>query len=444
MASRQSYLEKQYNTYFVVLRIPPDVRQYFLGKTRFSATLKTNNLSDANRLKWPYVEGWKAQIELARRSKSGEVPDSVAAQAARFALWMKNQPQSLDESRSELFEVLDETVWRDHDNRDENWNPTLRQDTSKQEKEETYLAYSMAIKEWTGSYVQEWLCQYEAEPKTKDEAKRALQYFYERFPHQDDITRYAVEDWAEEMLRDRSRATIKKRIGFIRSYWDWCSDRKRGYFPTENPFEKDPLPKVKRNKSASTQKAQRKLPAFTRDDYWKFLDATNDQELAHFIKIAAHTGCRIGEIMHFKVEDVSQDRFTVEDAKSPSGWREIPIHHEIKPVVERLLEVSKDGFLFSGQQPDQYGKRSARMGKRFGRLIKKVGSYKKGVGAHSFRRALATMMQENGVEEPKAAAIIGHEIGTMTYGVYADKLSFPEKDAIIQSISYSTPMQGNS
>ena len=77
------------------------------------------------------------------------------------------------------------------------------------------------------------------------------------------------------------------------------------------------------------------------------------------------------------------------------------------------------------------------MGKRFVRLIKKVGSYKNGVGAHSFRRALATMMQENGVEEFKAAAIIGHEVGTITYGVYAGSLSFADKNAIIQNISYN-------
>ena len=158
-----------------------------------------------------------------------------------------------------------------------------------------------------------------------------------------------------------------------------------------------------------------------------------------FIKIAAHTGCRISEIMHFKLADVAHDRFTVEDAKSESGWREIPIHHEIKPVVDRLVTSSNDGFLFSGQKANKYGQRTQRMGKRFGRLIKSVGSYKTGVGAHSFRRALATMMQENGVEEPKAAAIIGHEIGTMTYGVYADSLSFAEKNAIIQSISYRQP-----
>lgn len=437
MVKQNSYLEKQYNTYFAVLRIPVDVQRYFQGKTRLSATLKTSSLGEANRLKWPYIEGWKASIELARRTMSGDVPQSVAEQAARYALWLQGHQNGPEEAKGDLFGMLDETVWRDYDCRDRADNPTLRHDTTEQEKEEAYLAYSMAIKEWTGGYVEEYLKQYEAEDKTKDEGRRALKIFYERFPHLEEITRHAVEDWVEDMLESRSRPTIKKRIGFIRGYWNWCSHRKRGYFPPENPFEKDPLPQAAKSKQASSQKAQSKRPAFTREDYLKFLDAAQDQEMQDFIKIAAHTGCRISEIMHFKLQDVAHDRFTVEDAKSESGWREIPIHNEIRPVVERLATHSKDGFLFTDQTPNVYGKRTARMGKRFVRLIKKVGSYKNGVGAHSFRRALATMMQENGVEEFKAAAIIGHEVGTITYGVYAGSLSFADKNAIIQNISYN-------
>tara|TARA_R110002110_G_scaffold299294_1_gene513532 strand:+ start:124 stop:1488 length:1365 start_codon:yes stop_codon:yes gene_type:complete len=436
MTKQNSYLEKQYNTYFAVLRIPVDVQRYFQGKTRLSATLKTSSLGEANRLKWPYIEGWKANIELARRTMSGDVPANVAEQAARYALWLRGHQNGPEEAKSELFGLLDETVWRDYEQRDEAWNPTHRQDVTGQEKEEAYLAYSMAIKEWTGGYVEEYLKQYEAEAKTKDEARRALKTFSERFPHLEEISRHAVEDWVEDMLESRSRPTIKKRIGFIRGYWNWCSHRKRGYFPPENPFEKDPLPQAAKSKQASSQKAQSKRPAFTREDYSKFLDAARDQEMQDFTKIAAHTGCRISEIMHFKLQDVAHDRFNVEDAKSESGWREIPIHNEIKPVVERLVANSTDGFLFTGQTSNKYGKRTARMGKRFVRLIKKVGIYKSGVGAHSFRRSLATMMLENGVEEPKAAAIIGHEIGTMTYGIYAGGISFAEKNAIIQSISY--------
>ena len=435
MTKQNSYLEKQHNTYFVVLRVPVGLQRYFQGKTRFSATLKTSSLGEANRLKWPYIEGWKANIELARRTLNGDVPTNVAEQAARYTLWLQGHQNGPEEAKSELFDVLDETVWRDYERRDGD-NPTQRQDTTNQEKEEAYLAYSMALKEWTGGYVEEYLKQYEVEDKTKDEGRRALKLFYDRFPHLEEITRHAVEDWVEEMLQSRSRPTIKKRIGFIRGYWEWCSHRKQGYFPSGNPFEKDPLPQASRGKKATTQRAQSKRPAFTRHDYWKFLDAAKGQEMQDFIKIAAHTGCRISEIMHFKLKDVTHDRFTVEDAKSESGWREIPIHNDIRPVVERLATHSKDGFLFTDQTPDRYGKRTARMGKRFVRLIKRVGSYKNGVGAHSFRRALATMMQENGVEEFKAASIIGHEVGTMTYGVYAGSLSFAEKDTIIQSISY--------
>jgi len=436
MAKQNCYLEKQFNTYFAVLRIPVDVRRYFLGKTRFSATLRTSSLSEANRLKWPYVEGWKANIELARRTKSGDLPTKVADQAARFAQWLQYHRNGPEEAKAELFDVLDETVWRNYEQRDKSGNPTHRQDTTEHEKEETYLAYSMAVKEWTGSYIDEYLEQYEAEAKTKDEARRALRLFHERFPYLGDINRHAVEDWVEVMLETRSRPTIKKRIGFIRSYWNWCSHRRRGYLPQENPFATDPFPRESRNKQSSTQKVSSRRPAFSREDYWKFLEAAKDQEMLDFIKIAAHTGCRLSEIMEFRLENITKDRLTVVDGKSESGWRDIPIHHEIKPIIERRTRSSSDGYLFENQNTNKYEKRSARMGKRFGRLIKRVGSYKKGVGVHSFRRALVTIMQENGVAEFKAASIVGHEIGTITYGLYAETLSFAEKDAIIQGISY--------
>lgn len=223
MTNKNSYLEKQYNTYFVVLRVPSDVRQYFQGRTRLSTTLKTNNLTEANRLKWPYVEGWKSQIELARRTKSGNAPQDIAEKAARYASWLQNHEAGPQQAKSELFDILDETVWRDHERRDKTGNILNREDTSDEEKNDTYLAYSMATKEWSGSFADEFISQYDVEPKTKDEAKRALEIFYERFPYTEDVTRYDVEDWVEKMLETRTRPTVKKRIGFSRAYWEWCS-----------------------------------------------------------------------------------------------------------------------------------------------------------------------------------------------------------------------------
>lgn len=140
VTKQDSYLEKQRNTYFAVMKIPADVRQYFQGKTRFSTTLKTANLSEANRRKWQHIEAWKAQVALARRTKTGTVPDSIAEQAARYSLWLRQHQDEEGEAEFALFNILDETIWRDHEKRDEAWTPLPREDTTRQEKEDAQLA----------------------------------------------------------------------------------------------------------------------------------------------------------------------------------------------------------------------------------------------------------------------------------------------------------------
>ena len=59
--------------------------------------------------------------------------------------------------------------------------------------------------------------------------------------------------------------------------------------------------------------------------------------------MAAHTGARIEELCSLKLEQVMDDRFKIEDAKTEAGWRIIPIHDDIKQLVARLKDESTDG-----------------------------------------------------------------------------------------------------
>ena len=45
---------------------------------------------------------------------------------------------------------------------------------------------------------------------------------------------------------------------------------------------------------------------------------------------AAYTGCRIEELCILKLENVSDDKVEIVDAKSEAGWRTIPIHHLVE------------------------------------------------------------------------------------------------------------------
>ena len=71
------YLQKQYNTYSAVLKIPKDLRQCF-GKRAFKQSLKTSNKAIANAQAGPIVLKWKAEIEAARGNPHQSLEEYLA------------------------------------------------------------------------------------------------------------------------------------------------------------------------------------------------------------------------------------------------------------------------------------------------------------------------------------------------------------------------------
>lgn len=84
---------------------------------------------------------------------------------------------------------------------------------------------------------------------------------------------------------------------------------------------------------------------------------------------------------------------------------------------------------------NKYGKRGNAIGKRFLRLRSKF--YNDQYVFHSFRKTLATQMMTAGVPEAHAAQIIGHDVDTMTYGLYGEDIGFEAKVAAMEKCSYA-------
>jgi integrase len=76
----------------------------------------------------------------------------------------------------------------------------------------------------------------------------------------------------------------------------------------------------------------------------------NDAQLSNLILIGAHTGARIEEICSLQCKDVDLINHSIKitDSKTEAGKRLIPIHSDIRPVVEYLVAESKDGYVISG------------------------------------------------------------------------------------------------
>ena len=97
--------------------------------------------------------------------------------------------------------------------------------------------------------------------------------------------------------------------------------------------------------------------------------------VAALIDIGRRTGMRLEEICSLKVVDVAADRIRVTQAKTDAGVREVPIHPELAPLMARLCEASRGGFVLAGESADRYGRRSHRLARRFTALKKASGLF---------------------------------------------------------------------
>ena len=439
MAKLPSYLDRQWNVYHVTLKIPSDVRQFF-GKTKFYKSLETDSLEEANIKKLPIIAKWKAQIRVARHTKTqnplSNSDDLVTYYKTELETnWVGDEEEGL----SQIADTIDETYIRDWSR--QTWDEIpQRTDTTAAEKEAAVAVYKRVSGEWnaTHEYIEEFVSQAQYTQQTADECNRSLKLFVGRFKVFETITQREIETWISELLKDTKIRTVKKKIGFVRSYWKYCHKNHYVEVSYRDALNEDIYPIQPKTKATITEKVKSRRRAFTVADYHKLKSAKpNDLVLCNLITLAAYTGCRREELCAMPLQNVTEDRFLIEDAKSEAGWREIPIHSEIKLLVASLVMESDDGYLLSGLDGsrNKYGKRGNAIGKRFLRLRSKF--YNHQFVLHSFRKTLATQMMTAGIPEAHAAQIIGHDIDTMTYGLYGEDIGFEAKVAAMEKCSYA-------
>ena len=140
-------------------------------------------------------------------------------------------------------------------------------------------------------------------------------------------------------------------------------------------------------------------------------------------------------ISSLKIKNVLGDRLVIENAKSQAGNRIVPIHSEIKQLITRLFDTSVDGFLLSNLSFNKYGDRSNAIGKRFGRMKAKLG-YDDRYVFHSIRKMFTSQLEAAGVPEAVAARLLGHEITTLSYGLYSSGTTFEVLKNAIERVKY--------
>ncbi|MEP2953168.1 MAG: tyrosine-type recombinase/integrase [Sulfitobacter sp.] len=414
------YLQKRRRRWYAVLDVPKALRPALGGTPRFVESLQTESLTEAERLVPLVIARWKAELDDVRSGTPRQQMDVKE----RALGWRDAIDSSTDDERDAIQHVLSDQV----------------EMAERSEPGSGVALYRFATRQWvdTSEHVEEWLSTLDNEPKTKDMKRSDLSRFSSRFRLTSKVGRKEVQRWVYDLQHEEGLklATIRRIISACRGYWSHL--QRLDVVPDDvEPF-RDVVPKSKRRSKGEV--ADLRKP-FSNEDVVRLLREAvdlGDMPLARLIWLGMWTGCRIEELCSLRLQETASDRLRITDAKSEAGWREVPVHSSLAPAIEWLRAHSTDAFLLDGLGTNKYDDRSNAIGKRFGRLKTKLGHGKHHV-FHSLRYTVTTQLDAAGVPEAVTARIVGHEIQTMTYGVYSGGAPFEVKQAAIENLRY--PLQ---
>ncbi|MDC1267984.1 tyrosine-type recombinase/integrase [Amylibacter sp.] len=405
------YIQKRRRKWYAVLEIPKVLRSHF-QRPRFLKSLETEDLSVAERRMLPIIAEWKNEIAIAK----GKPIDNNK-------LLDKVRQVRKDIQRLQAKNIPQHEIQMAHEDIAHEFEDDILLDAVEVVHGSNYLLTE---------YIDEYLNSKSTTQKTKDQVRRDLVDFSNRFELTQNVTRLKMVEWANVVLgseRGLEIPTRRRIVSSCRGYWRWLVLNKGLTLPA--PFD-DILPPKNTKKSKAEISSKRK--AFRISDYHKILEACPAQDtLLHaLIRLSAYTGCRIEELCILKVENITKDRFEVIDAKSEAGWRTVPIHPHITDLVNTLKSSTNDEYLLPELTLNKYGERSNAIGKRFGRLKTKLG-YGEDYVFHSFRKGFATMLENAGQQRNISARLMGHELGDQTFGGYSDGVMF---ERLVEAISH--------
>lgn len=448
MPKATSYLFLHGNQYRVQLAIPKELQAHF-GKKKLVASLGTDSLVVANRLKHQVIADFKSQIEQARKLPRPSDPLIKEALAYRSELVeAKRNPAQYRE-----FDPQGNLVADGHEH-----VLSFIQDRAielaETDPERAGLFHKIASGSHTllSVHIEPWLAEAQMKPRQVLDYRRAVTRLSDFLtkeglpPAIETVTKQMAGQYVSYMSgAGRNPKTINKDISACSSYWRYLE--KKGLVDNL-PWQGQSLKKVRKSKS------EKKRP-FTDEELKALLSGKAPVFLADAIRVAALSGMRVEEIARLKVRDIVNDCFDIKKAKTASGERIVPIHPELSALVVRRSKGKKaDEYLFDELPEPRAGsatERGQKITKAFGRYRKALqvdetveGERQSLIDFHSFRRWFVTKCNEalergvTGFTPFTVAEVVGHKkedmsLG-MTFGVYAGASGVKALRACVESV----------
>ena len=439
------YLIKQGNAWSVKVTIPKDVRPVF-GKAAFKQALKTSDKIEANARAAPLVIKFQQQIAEARENPNFQLSETLSDAKKRLQT-LRSEIDAASENPAQGDDLAD---LKDEQNAIEGAVTDVILESkgvadsgelTGQDRIEAFETYKVVTGQLvpTLDNLEGFLKAQAVEPNTSRRYHQMIHRFAEQHPVASNMTAKAAREYIRHLSEDCSLTprTVRSHILPLRTYWTWMLDNELLPPASANPFEKVKTPKVSSKDAAKDVR----FPYEVEDIQMLHaaISGGEDMMLQALFTFGIYTGARREEITQLRLSDVRKDYIKIRAAKTRAGNRSVPIHAQLKPVIDALLESnpssSPDGYLLFDLTANQYGKRSVQVGKRFSRVKTKLG-FDGHHDFHSIRKTVSTQLERAGVSEGISADILGHEKQTMTYGLYSGGSSLEQKAAAVDLIDY--------
>jgi integrase len=394
-----------------------------IGRKVFSRSTGEEDPHKAFAKSRPWLATWEAEIAAARDGTMSPRQRQVRDLHAYFRQTHREDPgHAMDYIAEVVLPWLEETFAKDVPAGE--WNRAMQEHNGDQGAALLEMAPAAGpvldqIMDHRTPFLEhmaDWKAQLAMKARARDEYARDVERFG-KGRHLESLTGRQVQRWIEERVQaGDSAATVQRRLSAIRNYWGWLQSHEH-VADDFRPFDGRRVPNT-----APKQEQRRHFKVAEVEDLHRAALARGDKVLADLIVLAFATGGRIDELCSLRLADVTweQDGAVVRLAsKTEAGRRVVPIVKAVEPALRRLLRDAQAGtWLIHSDAQNKYGNRSSSLSKRFARLRTQQGHGPDAV-FHSIRKTLATLLKNAGCPEPIAADILGHEIETMSYGVYA-------------------------
>jgi integrase len=421
------------NNWYVVKEIPRPLRQA-AGRKREVRSTGTDSLKEAQRRRAAILAEINQRIEALNYSQGGSTDRwehykalamDIRRRAARGEYALEDETPSVRDGSVIANEVLET----------ENLEGQFGVELTK-----SFVRIASGKETPLSDLVQKWLSDAALSPQTHKNYYGAVTAFLEWFDGNasvETVSRRKAGEYVTDHLKayGTQPATINKKVSALSSFWGWLV--KRGY-AKENPWKSQGVENKPNHRGQSNTEGER---PFTDKEVVALLSNARDTIMYDFLLTLLLTGMRRGEAAELSVRDVKDGWLYVREGKNTSALRSIPIHSQLRPIIDRRCQGKGQGEYVFHELSSKGDDRAAPLGKRFTRFRRDVGvhedsgTHRARVNMHSARRWFITKTEQAGHDPWTVGFVVGH--GDMRGGMtlhYSGGPSEGQLRAVVESV----------